>query len=301
VSDRAQAEGKSPGEPRGTRIGEGPSNAQQLGRDLLKGAAAAAKKAETLSSERNVTAMEHGIAAVSRASGKLADRLASGASDKTARGIYSLQDKLSHAASQPAGDRIRNMATTKAFQRITGGLSALQGYTEARDRGAGRLGAAINAAAAAANRYSAGPIDIAINLASEATRRQSPKAAPFMQAIADGTPSKLLKAGVSSFIDTGTALAHGIAKGDWRRMANLADRQLQGKYGEVIRGYAMAGEALSAVLTRDRAALNRLSDSAAGGHVGRLAQFGDWIGDRIGAWRYRDKNRTPLQGTNQSP
>ena len=64
-------------------------------------------------------------------------------------------------------------------------------------------------------------------------------------------------------------------------MQNVADQQLQGKYGTVVQGYAMVGTTLSAAVSADSKTLNRLSDDAASGRLGPLAEFGDWLGDGI--------------------
>jgi len=49
------------------------------------------------------------------------------------------------------------------------------------------------------------------------------------------------------------------------------------------RGYAIGFDAVAAAVTKDRAALEHLSDAAAAGNLGRFAKAGDKIGDWIGA------------------
>jgi hypothetical protein len=90
-----------------------------------------------------------------------------------------------------------------------------------------------------------------------------------------------MKSGMVAARDTGNALIQGVGKGDWRAMQNVADNQLQGKYGSVVQGYAMAGHTLTAAVTGDSKALNKFTDDAASGKLGVLAKTGDWIGDKV--------------------
>jgi len=61
---------------------------------------------------------------------------------------------------------------------------------------------------------------------------------------------------------------------------------MDGKYGEVVRGYAIAADSIGALVTGDSRRLNQLSDMAAGGKLGKPAQFGDWLGGKIYDWTH---------------
>jgi hypothetical protein len=193
--------------------------------------------------------------------------------------INAVQDKVSRAASQPAGDRVRGITQSTGFKVVNTGVQAIGGYAEARERGVGVAGSVADAgAAAAAAQYKAGPADAAISLVNATVKMVAPSAAPYTQAVADATPSQAIKSGLTSLSDTTGAVIQGVGKGDWSAMQNVADNQLRGKYGAVVQGYSMVGHALSG----DSRELNKLSDDAASGKLGKLAQLGDWSGE--GYW-----------------
>ena len=85
-----------------------------------------------LLSDKGITGMEHVAAAGSRAAGQVADAARTVASDSLVQRINAVQDKISHAASQPAGERIRGMAESTGFKRVADAVKALAGFAEAQ-------------------------------------------------------------------------------------------------------------------------------------------------------------------------
>lgn len=72
-----------------------------------------------------------------------------------------------------------------------------------------------------------------------------------------------------------------LIRGDTDRVIQQQERLLNGEYGEVLRGYAMATETVGALITGDDDALNNISEAAAAGKLGPVAEFGDWLGGKV--------------------
>jgi hypothetical protein len=84
---------------------------------------------------------------------------------------------------------------------------------------------------------------------------------------------------VATSITTGSIdTVDAVVRGDWDQLARHHDQNLAGDYGEVVRGYAIGFDALGAWVNGDSSRLGEISNMAADGRLGPLAEFGDWLG-----------------------
>ena len=257
-----------------------------LQRGLSRGAEVTAKTLEASTSEKwlngkAVTAIQRAATEASSLIGKGADMLAKHAPDGAARAIYRGADNVQDLLGKTTGNAIKEFAESRGFKAAGAGAAAFSAMREAKERDVGKVAEALDAGAAAAiNTFEKvnSPVDAAINAAHIVISAISPKAGEYTGVIADATPSRTATNLATGAIDTVVA----IAKGDAAQLERHADHNLQGKYGGVIRGYAIAADALGATLTGDSRALNQLSNAAAGGELGVPAKVGDAIGDWAG-------------------
>jgi hypothetical protein len=245
-----------------------------------------AKTLEAVTSEKlfdgkAVTAVEGVAGAASRAIGKGAEALAGHAPDGAARAIFEAADKAQNALGKIDGEAIARFEKSDGFKAFGAGAAGFAAFTEAQERGVSKAASDLDALAAGAiNTVEelGSPVDAAINVAQAGINAVSKEAGQYTGPIADATPSRMATELAVGTIDAVTAMASG----DSDRLIQQADNNLQGKYGEPIRGYAIAADALGATITGDSKALNDLSDAAAGGKLGVPAKLGDEIGDWVG-------------------
>ncbi|MEF8903701.1 MAG: DUF4157 domain-containing protein [Haloarculaceae archaeon] len=87
--------------------------------------------------------------------------------------------------------------------------------------------------------------------------------------------------GIMSTYNTLVAGGEALYTGETAPIEDLYERNLTGKSGDVIQGYTFIGEALSSLGSGDTSNLYDLSDRAAKGELGPLAEFGDWLGGKM--------------------
>ena len=80
----------------------------------------------------------------------------------------------------------------------------------------------------------------------------------------------------------GDAIGEQGAKLVGKEYGKVAEVVFKGGFSAGARGYAIGYDAINAAVHGDKATLNRLSDSAAGGKLGVSAKIGDHIGDWAG-------------------
>jgi hypothetical protein len=253
----------------------------QLNQDIAK-ALKTAYQAASLSKHLN-------LAKFATETFELAERISGkNAPDWVARLAWRGHDAVAYGASSSS---LSGVLDSVQFKLLNGGLSALSAYTEAEGRGVGEV-------AAKADAYTAGvltltldiaknqvwgswkalsPLDTALNVVDSVTTALSPRAGQYTKILADATPSQTAKQLAVGFMDTTVA----VFSGDTNQLINHAQQNLEGRYGNVVRGYAILFDAAIGTALQDNRALSQLSDAAAGGRLGPLATGGDWLGDQV--------------------
>lgn len=258
-------------EPKSQVIEDEYSSDRELVRDVTKGLYFAKKGSDLLK--------DFDTAQVSKTVGNMAEAVQESiAPDFIARGVTKGTDEIQKSLYLTDGERIRaiaNSTAVRAFGAATGGF--FEGETAA-ERGVSDAAAVINGAVVGAINYwglpGASPIEAAVGIVNAVTSSISPETGEYTKIVADTMPSDVAKKIAMGAIDTVDALV----RGDEKQLIRHHEQNLSGQYGEMLRGYAIGAEAIGSVVMGDQDALNRLSDAAAGGKLGKLAQFGDWLG-----------------------
>jgi WXG100 family type VII secretion target len=194
----------------------------------------------------------------------------------TAGGAAGLFGKLKGA------ERILAIAESTSMK---GALAILSGAKEALDasgRGVSSVGAGIDGAIGAVASILGKPVEGVVGLVHNVTDAISPGAGRYTAVLNDAMPTNVGKSLATGTVDTVDALV----RGDYKQLALHHDQNLDGKYGEVVRGYAIAADSIGALVTGDSARLNKISDLASGGKLGPLAEFGDWLGGKVYDWTH---------------
>ncbi len=185
------------------------------------------------------------------------------------------------AALLPAGERVTRIVEGLGF-RVTGStIGGLIAGMDAAERGVSTPAAVVDGLAAGAIDFSGvfssgrtGVVSAVVGVVHGITSAISPEAGKYTAVAADVMPGQVAEKIAVGAIDTADALI----RGDHEQLVKHHQQNLDGKYGEVIRGYAIGAEAVGALVTGDSRALNNLSDAAATGKLGPVAKFGDWLG-----------------------
>jgi WXG100 family type VII secretion target len=185
------------------------------------------------------------------------------------------------AALLPAGTRVTRIVESLGFRATGSTIGGLIAGMDAAERGVSTPAAVVDGVAAGAIDFSGvfssgrtGVVSAVVGVVHGITSAISPEAGKYTAVAADVMPGQVAEKLVVGTIDTADALI----RGDHDQLVKHHQQNLDGKYGEVIRGYAIGAEAVGALVTGDSRALNNLSDAAASGKLGPVAKFGDWLG-----------------------
>jgi hypothetical protein len=173
--------------------------------------------------------------------------------------------------------RIAKIAKSTTFGRLMAGVDGVIEFLDAKGRGVSTGAAAVDGTIAAGLGLLSNPVEAVVGLVHSVTSAISPDAGKYTAIINDVMPTNVAKGLATGTVDTVDALI----RRDYNQLIKHHDQNLNGKYGEVIRGYAIGADALGALVTGDNRALNRLSDAAADGRLGPLAKAGDWLGGAV--------------------
>lgn len=173
--------------------------------------------------------------------------------------------------------RIAKIAKSTTFGRLMAGLDGAIEFLDAKDRGVSTGAAAVDGTIAAGLGLLSNPVEAVVGLVHGVTSAISPDAGKYTAIANDMMPTNVAKGLATGTVDTADALI----RRDYDQLIKHHNQNLNGKYGEVIRGYAIGADALGALVTGDNRALNRLSDAAADGRLGPLAKAGDWLGGAV--------------------
>lgn len=179
-------------------------------------------------------------------------------------------------------ERIFAIADSTAMKGVMGILSGAKEALDASGRGVSGPAAAVDGAIGAVASILSKPLEGAVGLIHNVTDAISPGAGKYTAVLNDAMPTNVGKSLAVGTVDTVDALV----RGDYNQLARHHDQNMDGKYGEVVRGYAIAADSIGAMVTGDSRRLNQLSDLAAGGKLGKPAQFGDWLGGKIYDWTH---------------
>jgi WXG100 family type VII secretion target len=185
-------------------------------------------------------------------------------------------------SSLKGGERILAIAGSTSLKAFSAGLTGIQQALSAVDRGVSNTAAGVDGAIGAVASWFGSPVGSAIGVIHNVTDAISPGAGKYTAILNDVRPTNVAKNLAQGTVDTVDALY----RGDYSQLARHHDQNLNGQYGEVVRGYAIAADSIGAVVTGDSRRLNQLSDMAAGGKLGPLAKAGDWLGGKIYDWTH---------------
>jgi hypothetical protein len=184
----------------------------------------------------------------------------------------------------PAGERVTRIVDGLGFRVAGSSIGGLIAGMDAAERGVSTPAAVVDGVAAGAIDFSGvfssgrtGIVSAVVGVVHGVTSAISPEAGKYTAIAADVMPGQVAEKIAVGAIDTADALI----RGDTGQLVKHHQQNLDGKYGEVIRGYAIGAEAIGAVVTGDSRALNNLSDAAASGKLGPVAEFGDWLGGAV--------------------
>ena len=194
----------------------------------------------------------------------------------TAGGAAGLFGKLKGA------ERILAIADSTAMKGVMAVLSGAKEAIDASGRGVSNVAAGVDGAIGAVASILGKPLEGAVGLVHNVTDAISPGAGKYTAILNDAMPTNVGKSLAVGTVDTVDALV----RGDYNQLVRHHDQNLNGQYGEVVRGYAIAADSIGAMVTGDSRRLNQLSDMAAGGKLGKLAQFGDWLGGKVFDWTH---------------
>jgi len=194
----------------------------------------------------------------------------------TASGVPGLFKSLKGA------QRIFAIADSTTMKGVMGILSGAKEALDASGRGVSNAAAGVDGAIGAVASILSRPLEGAVGLIHNVTDAISPGAGKYTAVLNDVMPTNVGKSLAVGTVDTVDALV----RGDYNQLARHHDQNMDGKYGEVVRGYAIAADSIGALVTGDSRRLNQLSDMAAGGKLGKPAQFGDWLGGKIYDWTH---------------
>lgn len=186
----------------------------------------------------------------------------------TAGGAAGLFSKLK------GGERILAIANSTSFKYAMAGAEGVKEFLSASDRGVGTVAAGVDGAIGAAATFINSPTGSVVGLIHNVTNSISPELGRYTAVANDVMPVNVGKSLAIGSVDTVDALV----RGDYNQLSRHHDQNLAGDYGEVTRGYAIGFDSLGAVVTGDSRRLNQISDMAADGSLGPLAEFGDWLG-----------------------
>jgi WXG100 family type VII secretion target len=185
------------------------------------------------------------------------------------------------AALLPAGQRVTRIVESLGFRATGSTIGGLIAGMDAAERGVSTPAAVVDGLAAGAIDFSGvfssgrtGIVSAVVGVVHGITSAISPEAGKYTAVAADVMPGQVAEKIAVGAIDTADALI----RGDHQQLVKHHQQNLDGKYGEVIRGYAIGADAVGAWVTGDSRALNNLSDAAASGKLGPVAEFGDWLG-----------------------
>jgi hypothetical protein len=219
---------------------------------------------------------------------KAAERLSGMKSvpDSVVRGAWGVQDRAATLTGRADIQALKRAADSKT----AGGILTLakwagavaegtSAYQAAMDRGVGKTAASLDAAAAGAAKFiDSGWKATAVEAAYMIAKAISPHGAQYLKPVADLSPGTLVKDGAISTIDTISALVSS----DTKRAIATHENRLSGGYDGPIRILAIAADFAAAKIMHDERGVSELSDMAAGGQLGSLAQ----VGDHIGSWAF---------------
>jgi WXG100 family type VII secretion target len=187
----------------------------------------------------------------------------------------------------PAGERVTRIVEGLGFRVAGSSIGGLIAGMDAAERGVSTPAAVVDGVAAGAIDFSSvfssgrtGIVSAVVGVVHGITSAISPEAGKYTAIANDVMPGQVAEKIAVGAIDTADALI----RGDHDQLVKHHQQNLDGKYGEVIRGYAIGAEAVGAVVTGDSRALNDLSDAAASGKLGPVAEFGDWLGGAVYDW-----------------
>jgi WXG100 family type VII secretion target len=180
------------------------------------------------------------------------------------------------------GERIFAIADSTPMKGVMAALSGIKESVDAYGRGVSIPAAGVDGAIGAVASILSQPYEGAVGLIHNVTNAISPTAGKYTAVLNDVMPTNVGKSLAVGTVDTVDALI----RGDYGQLARHHDQNLSGQYGEVVRGYAIAADSIGAMVTGDQRRLNQLSDMAAGGKLGPLAEFGDWLGGKMYDWTH---------------
>lgn len=180
-------------------------------------------------------------------------------------------DLLAHL---PGGQRIAAIVGATSFKYSLAGIDGMAEFMDAQGRGVSTAASGIDGAIAGGFGYFSGPVGNVVGLVHGVTEAISPGAGKYTAIVNDVMPMNVGSALSRGTVDTVDAAI----RGDWSQLARHHDQNMAGDYGEVVRGYAIGFDALGAWVTGDSGRLGQISNMAADGSLGPLAEFGDWLG-----------------------